>query len=223
MLRVRPGIHVLRLTLLTGLATAGMLFVLFVQDHGVPSGLVIVVSIPLTGLLLWALCQAWRNWRLLWEKASWWYGVWFIIFLSALILRGRDLRTAYDVYESPFDGYVVYRVILVGISAFVLMTSLTPRRNSWLQNLFRGLVGCLAIFAIVGVISTAWSVYPTFTLYRSLEYLVDLAVLAAILATVRSLAEYRHFLNWTWALYGLLVVTAWISSFLWPEVGWNRN
>jgi O-antigen ligase len=74
----------------------------------------------------------------------------------------------------------------------------------------------LAAYVLVSVASTTWSAYPAWTLYRSLEYGVDVALLAAILATVGSAEAYHTLFDWTWALYVLLVSSIWVGVLVWP-------
>lgn len=84
-------------------------------------------------------------------------------------------------------------------------------------SLFRGLPGVLAAYALVSVVSTTWSGHPAWTLYRSLEYGVDIALLAAILATAGSVETYCTLFDWTWALYLLLVFSIWAGVLIWPR------
>ena len=42
-------------------------------------------------------------------------------------------------------------------------------------------------------------------------------MLAAVLETLDSVDEYRNFFNWTWALYGLLLLSVWKDVLLWPK------
>jgi O-antigen ligase len=65
-------------------------------------------------------------------------------------------------------------------------------------------------------------VYPPWTLYKSLEYLVDVALLAAFLASIDSTKNYRTFLNWTWTLYGFLLGAVWVSAIIRPQEGFFR-
>jgi hypothetical protein len=70
----------------------------------------------------------------------------------------------------------------MGTTGFALALRLVPRQAEWTRSFFRGLVGALPIYASVSIVSTLWSVYPAWTLYESLEYFVDVALLAAILS-----------------------------------------
>jgi hypothetical protein len=76
------------------------------------------------------------------------------------------------------------------------------------------LTGC----ALVCAVSTVWSVFPSWTLYKSLEYLVDITCLAAIVTLIRSAHGYKAFLDWSWTLCGLLVGSVWLGVLLWPSL-----
>jgi O-antigen ligase len=75
----------------------------------------------------------------------------------------------------------------------------------------------LAVYALISIASTFWSVYPSWTLYKSLEYLVDIALLGAVLATVPSVEAYKSLFDWTWVLLSGLLATVWLGAFLWPD------
>jgi O-antigen ligase len=79
------------------------------------------------------------------------------------------------------------------------------------------LVGIVTAFALTCVLSTVWSVNPPWTLYKSLEYLVDISLLAAILATVHSIESIETLMDWTWVICGVLVAVAWIEAPIWPN------
>lgn len=139
------------------------------------------------------------------------------MFLSGLIFRQRDTQA---IREAPVDFWAAYRISLVSVTALVLLVRLAFRQADWTPSLFRGLVGALAIYSSVCVASTLWSVYPAWTLYKSLEYLVDVALIAAILATVRSAQTYKALFDRTWMLLGGLLVTFWAEAVVWPENAW---
>ncbi len=147
-------------------------------------------------------------------RMTWWHFLWLVVFLSALVFR---IRGAQDIQENPLDAWAAYRIVLEFIAGSVLFMRLALRRTSWLGSLFRGYVGVLACFAIVELASAVWSVFPSWTLYKSCEYLMDIALLAAILATIRSIEEFKGVFDWTWALYGLLVLSAWIGIVVDPK------
>ena len=143
-----------------------------------------------------------------------WDVLWLLLFASALVFR---VRSATDIRANPVDSWAVYRIALeVGVGV-VLFTHLVLRRPEWLGSMFRGFIGALTAFGIVSLASTAWSVYPAWTLYKSCEYLLDVALLAAILVTIRSARAYKHFVNWTWVLYGLLLLSVWLGVVVWPQ------
>ena len=144
----------------------------------------------------------------------WWHWLWLLAFASGLVFRVRGVG---DIRENPVDAWAAYRIGLEIIVAAVLIVRLAIRRTPWFGSTFRGLVGALAALGMVGIASTAWSVYPSWTFYKSFEFLLDVSLLAAILVTVQSAKSYKHFFDWTWTLYGLLLVSVWVGVILWPN------
>jgi heme A synthase len=104
----------------------------------------------------------------------------------------------------------------------ILFVRLTLRRTRWLPTLFSGYIGIFLLFPLISLVSTTWSVLPPWTLYRSVEFLIDLCALAAVVATAQSselesVREYKKLINWTWILLGLLVCTAWVGAAVDPS------
>jgi O-antigen ligase len=145
----------------------------------------------------------------------WWHWLWLVVFASGLVFRTRDIDT---LHEAPLDFWAVWRILLMGLVALVLLSRLATRRIDWVASLFRGVPAGLVLCAIMSLASTAWSVYPMWTLYKSVEYLIDLALLAAILTAVRNAEDLKSLFDLTWFLAGLLLLTVWLGLFLRPDV-----
>jgi O-antigen ligase len=152
----------------------------------------------------------------LFASFTWWQGLWVLFFLSGLVFR---MRAAQDIDQSPLDIWAAYRVGLVLIIGLILFARLVFHRTNWLGTLFSGTIAFLAVYSLISVISTVWSVRPSWTLYKSIEYLIDLALISAIVVTVRSVQDYRKLVNWTWTLLGLLVASAWVGAIIDPADG----
>lgn len=153
-------------------------------------------------------------------QLKWWHYFWFLVFLSGLVFRIRDTDT---VQQTPLDMWALGRVCIMGFIGYVLIVRLAMRETDWLSSLFRGTVGLLALYALVALLSTVWSVYPLWTLYKSLEYTIDLALLAAILFSIKSIDEFKVLFDWTWVLTGMLAVSAWIGVLIWPDDALRRD
>jgi O-antigen ligase len=147
---------------------------------------------------------------------TWWQGLWLLLFLSGLVFRLRD---EYDIHQSPLDGWALYRIGLDAVIGLVLVQRLLSGKTSWVRSLFSGLIGIMAVYPLICLVSTSWSVVPEFTLFRSVEYMLDLSLLAAIVVTLDSTDEYERFANWTWTLLALLVLSAWIGAMVDPGDG----
>ncbi len=176
----------------------------------------LVMAAPL--LLVFVLPAAtragWENGTSLLHDFNWQYGLWFLLFLSGLVFR---LRNVQDINANLIDAWAVFRMFVEGVVALLLVMRLVDRRTPWLAQLFRGLTGILAAYIFVCLASTLWSVKPAWTIFKSLEYAIDLAVLAAIVISVPSVDEYEGILNWTWTLLGILLATAWAGAVVDPK------
>lgn len=168
---------------------------------------VAICAVPL------AAFQASQGFRELARQLRWWHGLWLLLFASALVFRVREVQ---EIKETPVDAWATFRITLVSITALVLFVRLVLRKTDWVPSLFQGLVGALAIYALVCGISTMWSVYPAWTLYKSVEYSIDVALMAAILVSARSLSAWKSLFDWTWLMFGGLLLTVWAGAILWP-------
>lgn len=183
--------------------------------HGVALAILVLIGCPVGLFLLgMALHRGIGLWGALRGRLHWWHGLWLLIFASALVFRVRGVN---QIEQNPVDAWGLYRIGLELIVAAVLVVRLALRRTPWFRSMFRGFVGLITLFGLVELASTAWSVFPAWTFYKSCEYLLDICLLAAILATVRSLKSYRDLFNWTWLLYGMLLASVWLGVVLWPE------
>ena len=169
---------------------------------------------PILVLGVIGLRQCAEKYRVFRRQMTWWHWLWLVMVASNFVFRTRDIGS---VQENPLDAWAVYRIGLVGTTAFVLLIRLVLKRPNWMGSLFHGLPGVVATFALICILSTVWSFNPPWTLYKSMEYLVDISLLAAILGTVSSLDDYETLMDWTWIICGLLVTVAWIEAPIWPE------
>lgn len=146
-------------------------------------------------------------------RLNWTHGLVILCFMSALVFRIRDARAAQD---APLDAWALYRVGLVAIVAFVLLIRWINGDTPLHRYLFRGLVGAALVFTLVSLVSTVWSVFPAWTLYKSFEFFVDVALLAALLTHAASLQCFRTLLDLCWVLCFSLICTVWLGVLIWP-------
>src|SRR5207244_3676911 len=133
----------------------------------------ILIGILISGIVLPAAgAHAWCGFRGLIGRLNWWHWLWALLFLSDLTFRERDFQNARD---NPLDAWALYRVALVGLAGGVLLWRAVTRRAQWLGSLFSGTILMMAAFPLAGILSTAWSIYPAWTLYKSIELLIDIS------------------------------------------------
>ncbi len=174
----------------------------------------ILVSPVVAWLSFRGLRIAMAKWRDLRPSLTWWHWLWFLVLASGFVFRVRDASSA---RSDPADAAALFRVAAMGLVALILAARLALRRPDWLRSMFSGNVGAMTAFALACVVSTLWSVNAPWTFYKSQEFLIDIALLAAILAAVRYSEEYETLFNWNWILSGLLIASAWACAVVWPK------
>lgn len=205
-----------RVTFFVAALALGITLTLVAERLGIAAAILGSLLLPLLSFFGPAACrQTWGFVGDLRKHLAWWHWLWLLLFLSYLNFRPRS---AQDIQGTPVDTWALYRIVLVALVACVLGARLAVRKGEWLGPLFRGLPGLLSAYVLVSLVSTLWSVYPAWTLYRSLEYWVDVALLAAIVAAVKSAETYRTLFDWTLTLYVLLVSSAWWGVLAWPKL-----
>src|SRR5215469_4955244 len=166
----------------------------------------IIVATPLVVVIaVLALPHLLHGVRSVAEKFTWWHWLWLLLFVSNETFRVRSYQEA---RAQPLDAWAALRIFPEVVVVIVLGLRVTSRKTS-LKRLFTGLPGALVLFSIIGIASSSWSVFPAWTLYKSTEYLLDVAVLVAILDVECPAEDYLRVLDWTWAVYALETLTAW--------------
>ena len=173
-----------------------------------------VFALPIALAGLFSISVAWAKVKRLSHEWRWWHILWALFFLSGLTFRVRGTGA---ITENPLDAAALFRVGLVGVVGIVLLGALVLNPRLALSRVFEGLVGLLAFYSLVGIASTLWSVYPAWTLYKSVEYLVGVALIGTIVASVKSEAEFKSLFDWMWLLWGLVALSVWIGVVLWPD------
>lgn len=176
--------------------------------------ILIVLAVPVGILLFTGLREGMQYFSDLRAAWTWWHWLFLLLTISTLVLRQRDNAVA---SANPIDAFAFFRLGPEAIVAVILWLRLRNRETTWRRSMFTGLVGTMALFGIMSAVSTVWSVYAAWTLYKSVEMLLDIATVAAILATVQSAGDIRKVCNWVWVLYGLDIVVAWMGAAIWPS------
>jgi O-antigen ligase len=179
-----------------------------------------LLVVPCTILFFLGIRQARASFREMRSSIRWWHWLLLLSYISQLVFRLRDVPEA---RESPLDAWAILRIGPEAIIVGILLSRLVLRRPDWLPSLYRGLIAFLTAYALVCTISTVWSVFPAWTLYHSLEYFMDIALLATVLAMVRTADEYKTVMDWIWLVYGAGMVLVWIEAVLVPQLAFEPS
>jgi len=140
------------------------------------------------------------------KELKWWHFLWAILFVSFQTFRKR---TSAEISSNPVDSAASLRILMVFFVGAYLLLALFMHRIKWLKSIVTGIPGVLLWFTLTCMLSTVWSVYWQWTLYKACEYSVDLAMLAVVIYVVKSGEELKSWFEWTWLLYGLLLCILW--------------
>lgn len=153
--------------------------------------------------------QVWPGAKSMWHSLRWYHWLWFAIFVSGLIFRKRS---AAEGVAAPVDNAAVFRICVVGGVGAVLLCLLFMRKVDWFRSIFRGIIGLLLLFDMMCLLSSIWSVYWQWTFYKAVEYGVDIVMLGVVVYVAKSTEEYFSFWNWTWFLYGIMLLNVWFGA-----------
>ncbi len=181
---------------------------------GVWNLLFVVAAMLGVVLVAVALPQVLENWKYLRPRLNKWHLVWYGVYISSLVFRIRQLA---EFKENPIDGWALLRIGPEGFIGLYLLILLASRRLLWTKSLFSGLPKVLAIYSAFCLSSTIWSIFPPWTAYKSMEFLLDVSVMAAILAVVTKAEDYKTLFDFTWAMYGFEAVWCWMQIGIWPK------
>ena len=173
----------------------------------------LLLVVPVVALMAQAIPEGIAEARVLAKNWTWWHPLWLLLLLSTLVFRIRDVGAA---KSNPLDAWAMTRVLPEAFVFLSLLVRLLLKKPNWLRALFTGIPGALAIYCLVCVASSAWSVNASWTAYKSVEFLFDVACLAAIVASAESSLTYKNLLDWTLTFYGLSLVGVWSNLPIWP-------
>lgn len=94
---------------------------------------------------------------------------------------GREPRDPAQIYEGDFDLAIEFHIAawaLVGIGSVLVLRS---RLVAAVRTIMRSSLRWYALFAVVALCSTVWSVSPVLTAFRALQLLATLLLVALIL------------------------------------------
>jgi O-antigen ligase len=220
-LDLRPSIGNSLIIIILGLLGGLVIAYVSYESSVISSVLVLVGLLPAAAVgFFFAVPGSRRRVLALIPPLTWWHGLWLLIYMSGLVFRpGRSLGA---VRSDPVDAWAMLRIGPEAIVAVVLLVRLALKKPAWLRSLFRGMVGALAFYALVCLLSSVWSVYPGWTAYKSWEYLVDVSLLATILVTVRSTEDYASLMNWTWTVLSCELLWTLVQGAIWRDDAWDE-
>ncbi len=182
------------------------------------AALVMVVGSPFVLVLfVRALPELFSGLGAVRKNFSWREGCLALLFLSAATFAVRNVNTA---VSQPLDALAALRFGPELIVAIILASRIASGKSS-LKYLLSGLPACLALFCLVSLVSTLWSIVPIWTFFKSGEFLLDVTLAAVIFQSVNRAEDYLKVLNWIWILYAVETLIPWIGAVVSPATAWD--
>ncbi|MGH2533358.1 MAG: O-antigen ligase family protein [Thermomicrobiales bacterium] len=147
-------------------------------------------------------------------RLRWWQALWLALYLSGLTLR---VRTSDAAVDAPVDAAAAVRIALVALTGFGVLLAMAFGKVDLLAAMSRGFFLPLLFFNLANIASTAWSVNPGWTLYKSIEHTIDTMLIAVIVSHLRTTDEYKRLFDWTWLLSGLVLLSVGFGAIWAPD------
>lgn len=121
-----------------------------------------------------------------------------------------------EIQRSQIDAWAIYRMSIVGFIAIVLLVTLATRKN-FRKTLREGILIPLVAYSGICLASTAWSIFPSWTAYRSVEFGTAMLLIALTVSEMRSMEDADQVLDYAFKLLALLIATIWIGLLFSPQ------
>jgi len=194
--------------------TALITTVLGSLKYGVLNWLGLIVGLIIIYLLALAFPQLKANWAYLRPRLGKWHLFWYGIYVSALVF---EIRTLASYQESLLDGWSILRLGPELIVGLYLLYCAGTGKVKWISSLFKGIPGALAFYCIFCAFTSVWSVFGPWTLFKSVEYMMDVSVIAAFLCVATDAEDYKSMLDWTWTIFAVELCWCVMQLGIWPS------
>jgi len=185
---------------------------------GIAITTVMVVAVPIAFLIgSGALRDFISGARALARTFGWQESLWALLFISAMTFEVRNLHEALN---QPLDAYVAVRVAAELVVCIIIAWRVASGKSS-LTYLTSGLPKFVALYCLVSLISTTWSIVPVWTFFKSAEYSLDVIAAVLIFESASTAEDYMKVLNWTWTVYALETGWAWCWGIFAPSLAWD--
>lgn len=144
-----------------------------------------------------------------WWGEGTWHWLWLVAFVGGTTWVVRDTQTASD---SPIAWYVLHRLaagLLIGV---VVLRAVVDHP----KVPFRGVFGWFTLLGLWNLGSTAWSVFPAWTAYRSIEYLVLVWLAAYTAYSVTTARDLERWANLVFFWIAALIIAVWLGAVIAP-------
>ncbi|MCA9473353.1 MAG: O-antigen ligase family protein [Nitrospirales bacterium] len=135
---------------------------------------------------------------------------WLLLYLNLLMLFPRSGQSV-----TSLDPQSAFRILMVMLAGTIAILSL-PGNGMAIRALVKLPLATFFFFAIIALFSSTFASLYFYSMWKGLEILADVLVIAVIIGHQRPFASIRKTYNLTLLLIGLTAATAWIGVLVNP-------
>ncbi|MEM2175480.1 MAG: O-antigen ligase family protein [Candidatus Micrarchaeia archaeon] len=136
--------------------------------------------------------------------------LWLFAFTSGLTFVLQDVEI---LRENPIQLSIIHKNISHLILGLFVSIQILKKPSA----IFKNFILIFTLFSIWCAFSSLWSIYPIWTLYRSIEYFIFVCLVTYTAFSLKNYIELKKLVGFIWLLIGLLVISAWVGMLIFPE------
>ena len=177
--------------------------------------IIIVGGVPVLGGSVLQIPQAIKKVKGLLSHVRLGHLLWFSLFIiSTSVFRARDAK---QLAQNPVDLAASVRIVAVAVVGIIVFSTGLVTRKDIINKLFHGLPGLMFAYGLIGIASSIYSVFPTLSLYKACEIIVDVSMIAFFLSRYPSRTDMKRWIDFTWFMVALLITIIWVEAILFPN------
>ena len=139
------------------------------------------------------------------------YFAWVLLFISIFLWRGRSSA---ELITNPVDEVAFLRMAEVSMACIL---SLFMFRVSAVSHILTGLLPFMFIYSILALISSLYSSFQLYTLWKAFETSVGVLLIAVTLSRIGDFEDMKAVSDLILGLFGFLLIMIWVGAAIEPS------
>lgn len=136
--------------------------------------------------------------------------LWFLAFIAGLTFVWQDVEI---LSGNPFQLNIIHKIISHLIIGLVLFFQVLKKP----KIISNRIIIFLIVLCFWYFVTSLWSVYPFWTIYRSFEYLIIIFLAAYTIYFLNDYILLKQWVNIVWSWFGVLIISVYMGLILFPS------